>query len=159
MLVVQNMVYNIIICKKLYIFGCCGLFHYLCDNIRNLLFMIKYVRDVFLAVGLLLLIVALIFKSILPDYVFTFLFITALSLKGLFLAFTFRVKGFSFSRGIKIILVGVIMILFATYIRTTAQVVIYNLLFYLAVTIKIIGLCVLVLDRKNKNRSNKKSEL
>lgn len=112
--------------------------------------MAKSVRMIFLYCGLGLLALSLILKPFVPSAVFTIMLVAAISLKVMFLAFTFRVKGFNFSRGLKLILAGVVTILVSMLIKNReVERWIYYTLFYGAISMKVLGLAFLIKDKDN----------
>ena len=108
----------------------------------------------FLYIGLGILLLALLSRwTGLPPYCFWILFSTAILLKALFLLSVFREKGFKPQLWLYLILAGVTLILLSMPFKTIVPMV-YKMLFYSAIILKVSGLVLLLFPRIN-NRINK----
>jgi len=110
----------------------------------------------FLYIGLGTLLLALISRwTGLPAFCFWVLFSIAILLKALFLIFTFREKGFKPQLWLYLILAGVTLILLSMPFKTIVPIpLVYKMLFYSAIILKVSGLVLLLFPRIN-NRINK----
>ncbi len=112
----------------------------------------KINNKVFLYSGLALLLIAFIIRWAeigIPYYLFWIVFGMGILLKAAFLVNTFRVKDLKFSLGLYFIIAGVILIFLSLVFKYIyPAVLIRNILFYGAITLKIMGLALLLIQKK-----------
>ncbi len=112
----------------------------------------------FLYSGLSLLLIAIIIRWCgVPSVIWIPTFCTAILLKAIFLFTAFRTKGFKISLWLTFIIIGVAMILVSLlfkYIFPIPQ--LRNILFYGAITLKVSGLILMLVQKiKNPKEGNK----
>lgn len=107
----------------------------------------KEKRFILLYLGLSFLAVAFLLKYAfnVSQPVFAVTLGTAIALKVLFLILSFLQKGFRLKLPIVLILIGVAMILVAINCKDSASAIVYYLLFYGAIGLKISGLILLII--------------
>ena len=106
----------------------------------------------FLYIGLGVLLAAVIFRwSGAAVCYFRMLFGIAIFFKLLFLVSVFRTKDFKLSLWLGLILLGVVLILLSMLFKTTFPIpILYNLLFYGAIILKILGLMLMLFSQRKK---------
>ena len=104
----------------------------------------------FLYSGLAMLLFAFLCKwAGMPGYCFWGLFVMAIALKTLFLVFAFRKNGFKPKPWFYFILAGVALILLSMLFKTAIPIpVVYKILFYGAITLKVAGLLLMLFSRR-----------
>ncbi len=109
----------------------------------------KMNNKLFLYVGLSLLIVAVMIRWLeVSSAIWIPVFCIAILLKGVFLVNVFRFKGFNMSLWLTLILIGVILILISLLFKYVFPVpVVRNILFYGAITFKISGLALMLVQK------------
>ena len=109
-------------------------------------------KKLFLYIGLGILLAAFIFNRLgVAVCYFRTLLCIAVFFKLLFLLSVFRAKGFKLSLWLGLILSGVAMILLSMLFKTTFPIpVLYNILFYGAITLKISGLVLMLFSQSKK---------
>lgn len=106
----------------------------------------------FLFAGLTLLLIAIVAQSMGASTVlWGILFGLAILLKGIFLYNIFRYKDFKMTLWLGLILAGVVMILVSLLFKYVFSMpILYNILFYGAITLKTSGLLLLIIQKKRK---------
>jgi hypothetical protein len=100
--------------------------------------------------GLSLLIVAFAVYGIMGGGAAFYLLLTAaIILKSIYLIMTFRQKGIRLTLGMTLILIGVVMILISLLFKSLIPISwLHNLLFYGAITLKVLGLLLTVSEKR-----------
>jgi FtsH-binding integral membrane protein len=102
---------------------------------------------ILLYAGLLILCVSFIFKRENNPVLFGILLSTAILLKVFFLITVFQAKGFKQEGWLYLMLTGVAVMLFSLFFKNSLPV-LHKLLFYLAISLKLSGLLLLIFQNK-----------
>jgi len=117
----------------------------------------RELKKLFLFIGLGILLIAFIFKwSDAAVCYFRTLLGIAIFFKLLFLISVFRAKGFKLNLWFGLMLSGVAMILLSMLFKTTFPIpILYSILFYGAIMLKVLGLVLMLFSQRKKREDSR----
>ena len=108
----------------------------------------KINNKLFLYLGLGMLAVAIVLRSLTETVYWIPTLVIAIALKAIFLFNSLRVNGFKFSLWLKLISVGVVMILISMLFKHIFPIpILRNILFYGAIALKVSGLTLMIINK------------